>query len=203
MKKFFLSAICLTLALTCFSAQEQFGIRAGYNISNVHSSDFDSFNERSLFHIGFFSSYNLTDDVLIQPEALFTKKGTQYDYLFWGEVMTEKETYTYIEIPLLIKYSVEANWFSFQPYVGPSVGFLIRARSKNDVDISKYMKKVETGLNFGFDWVINHRITHKVTTNKYFFGVRYNLGLSNIDDVKDIDLNLKNRTLMFNFGGLF
>ncbi len=157
-------------------------------------------NERKLgFSGGLFLNYAFTEMVSVQPELLFTMKGTKHEQL-------ENTGYhlTYIEIPILAKLSLPTE-AAFVPhaFAGPSIGFLMDATEENvniESDVKEYFNNVEYGMvvGTGFDFLIGK--------GRLLLDARYSFSLSNIlEEEDDDDDELKNSgiTIMVGYGYTF
>ncbi|MDD4310449.1 MAG: porin family protein [Candidatus Cloacimonetes bacterium] len=220
MKNIILLIIALTMCVGALFAQTQFGIlptvgfQAGLNFCNVKQTmeatdendnhfDVDVTTDPKLaFHIGALMQLPLANNIIIQPELMYSIKGykTPNNEYFKGM------SYHYVQIPILCKYSVEIPDIKIQPYLGPNVGFLFIAwqetKNKNDFwdwtledDYFSYARdyrnSLEIGLSVGADAVI---------MNNIMVGLRYELGLTNT--FKKEYGNEKNRVIMLNLGYL-
>lgn len=198
----------LLLVFTGVYAQMSFGAKLGLNIANVSGDDVEDADAKIGFHVGGLMQYFLTDDILIQPELLFTQKGSQFEDSDkgdgWSEKYEMKSTYNYLEIPILAKYNFDMDNIKLQPYLGPALGILMNAKykvewketfngqsasgsSSGDIEDTE---DIEFGLVFGLDAIISEN---------FLVGLRYNLGLTDID--KDADV--KNNVFMISLGYLF
>ena len=82
----FLCALTLFLAATfgTLHAQDnnvntEFGVKGGFNMSNLTKDDnVDDNNILYGFNAGLYATLPISDFVAIQPEILFTTKGTEY-----------------------------------------------------------------------------------------------------------------------------
>ena len=81
--------------------------------------------------------------------------------------------------------------------VGPQVGFLVNAELEElgeTYDIEEDTNGVDFSLNFGLGYKLASGIN---------FSARYNLGLSNVFDFEDQDLDVKNSVFQFSIGYFF
>ena len=153
------------------AAGVQFGIKVGANMAKVSSDDlqdvFGTLKAKVGFTGGIFLAFNLGKVVTIQWEALYTMKGSSYEYTDLVDTYTGKLYSDYIEIPLLLKIKIPLP--GIQPFVfaGPSVGFKLRE------------KLVEEGEDVPLDEVL-------FKNNDYgaIFGAGFNLGRSFMIDVR-------------------
>jgi len=195
MKKITLSAIAL-MAFAFTQAQDlKFGAKAGLNLANL-TGDVEDTSMKPGFHVGGFVEIKFSDKLALQPELLYSLQGakTEYNYSF-GDMMSEssesKINLSYINIPVMLKfYPVEKLFLE----AGPQVGFLVSAKSKDeysitmdgtttsgseDVDVKDSFKSIDFGFNIGAGYEF---------TENLFANVRYNIGLSNIAEETEIDV---------------
>ena len=219
MNKVLIILLLLTVSVGVMYAQMRFGGRAGLNLANVGGdNDMEDVDNRIGFHLGVMAQHTLMPNMLIQPELIYTNKGyySEGTEVISGVSVDYEQTVKldYIEIPLLIKYDLPMNNMAIQPYIGPSLGFLLLAEveaeaSANGIsvsdteDIKDETSSIDLGLNLGVDAIVGKNI---------MVGLRFNLGLINLDDSKDEDDNSKsededptyfNRAIMLNLGFLF
>lgn len=207
MKRFILLALALTFCVSMVFAQYQYGIRGGINIAGIGGDDdVDDAESKFGFHIGGMMLYPINENFVLQPELLITQKGWKWEdsSTYYGSTYSwdEKATSWYMEIPVLAKYKYDLPSFQLQPYIGPSLGFLLSARYKieenEDGDTYEYdgdlkhTSALELGLNLGVDALFSEKI---------MAGIRYNYGLTNIFDDDDYS-DAKNRVWMLNLGYL-
>ena len=195
MKKITLSAIAL-MAFAFTQAQDlKFGAKAGLNLANL-TGDVEDASMKPGFHVGGFVEIKFSDKLALQPELLYSLQGakTEYNYSF-SDMMSEsyesKVNLSYINIPVMVKfYPVEKLFLE----AGPQVGFLVSAKSKDeysitmggtttsgseDVDVKDSFKSIDFGFNIGAGYEF---------TENLFANVRYNIGLSNIAEETEIDV---------------
>ena len=219
MNKVLIILLLLTVSVGVMYAQVRFGGRAGLNLANVGGdNDMEDVENRIGFHLGVMAQHTLMPNIIVQPELIYTNKGYTWEDTDTEDGITIKMESTvkldYIELPLLFKYDMPMNNMSLQPYLGPSLGFLMKAEveaeaSANGIsvsdteDIKDEISSIDLGLNLGVDAIVGKNI---------MVGLRYNLGLINLDDSKDEDDNSKsededptyfNRAIMLNLGFLF
>lgn len=182
MKKLFTSVLvalflCLVAGQTTAQAGIQFGIRGGGNAAKLTGADIQDLegtikNKVGLV-AGIFLAINIGKIVTIQPEVLYTMKGSQINDPL-GEY-TGKLYGDYVEIPLLLKIRIPTPGIQPAIFAGPSVGFKLREKFQlNGEDIpleesllenNDYGAIVGAGLDFGRHFMID---------------VRYSLGLKKV-----------------------
>ena len=151
MRKFFrVSALAaLALGATALTAQaqgaKQFGILAGVGFATMSGDDFDGLDlsTRTGFVGGFYFALPVAARMAIEPEVLYSMKGTQVNDF---DISLDND---YIEIPVLFKYNFND---AGGPYLlaGPAVAFSISCNeSAGDAEISCEDDGLSTTTTFG------------------------------------------------------
>ena len=55
----------------------KFGIKGGLNLTNLHSDNFSDSHLKTGFHVGVFSKIPVTPGFSVQPELLYSLKGSK------------------------------------------------------------------------------------------------------------------------------
>lgn len=177
------------------------GIKGGVNFTNLYVDDVDDENMKIGFNVGVFHRAQVSEHFGIQPELLFTQKGSELHYD--GGIVTGSGSYkfnmNYLELPVLFV----GSFGNFNLHVGPYAGLLVGAKIK-DVDDKGNVDDVEEldrddfntfdyglagGLGFDFPGGI--------------FGLRYNYGFAEIGDegiAGTVTRNSKNSALQIYIG---
>jgi hypothetical protein len=185
--KFLAFIAFIGLSLTNVQAQTnsnepQFGIKGGVNFSNIYDTEVDDNNVLTSFNAGVYGAFPVSDNISIQPEILYSRKGGEltYDNVFaTGETQFKLN---YIEVPVLLKVNITKN---LSVHAGPYFAYLIDAQVSNDAegdaldfeetydndDFNKFDVGISGGIGFDFD--------------SLGIGVRYNYGLSTIGKERD------------------
>lgn len=173
---FFLIAAMLLITSAAFSQGLKLGIKAGANIGKI---DGKSFREEFKYgyHIGGFAEIKLSKKFALQPEVLWSQvnsdTSSQFSQIYQLKNLDNVKL-GYLSIPLLLNYKV-ANFLSLQ--AGPQFGILVdksRTTLQNGGDA---FKKGDFSMMGGAQIKLaNFRI----------YG-RYNIGLSNINDIDNKD----------------
>lgn len=153
------------------------GIKGGLNVSNLYVDDVTDENARFGFHAGLYAQIFSSEVFAIQPELLYSTKGSKntYDDLVFGEGDV-KFNLNYLEVPVLavIKLGTAAEL-----HFGPYWSYLLAANIDVDGDTDTFEELDRdsfrswdfglaggVGLNFGSTQI----------------GVRYSKGLRKIAD---------------------
>lgn len=177
------------------SRSSNFGFNVGLNMAN---QDFVLSNKgRTGFAFGCFMTVPVGDNLDIQPEALFSMKGSKWEEL--GGTLTYK--LTYLEFPVLCKYTFPTSG-STKPFAfaGPSLGILMSANGELEVvgagSVDESIKELYNGTDFGFVFGGGVKLGQNASID-----VRYVKGLSNIANSTQLPgVEIKNSTLSFMLG---
>ncbi|MFG6685449.1 porin family protein [Mariniflexile sp. HNIBRBA6329] len=155
----------------------QFGIKGGANFSNLYTDDVDDNNVLTSFNAGIYTTFPLNDFIAIQPELLYSRKGSElvYDNAFASG--TAKFKLNYIELPVLLKINLAKN---LNIHAGPYFAYLVDAQITNESDSGSFdfeenydnddFNKFDTGIAAGVG----------IDLDKVGIGLRYNYGLSTV-----------------------
>ncbi|MDE7073858.1 MAG: PorT family protein [Odoribacter sp.] len=174
------------------------------------------------FKIGVIYDWGLSESFYIQPGLYFTTRGAKLeekeaeeDYSYKYE---EKWKMNYLQLPILASYRIalsdKVKWqFNAGPYFACGLGGKVKWESsesydgESDTEKGDYkifgtageddeeekggLKRFDAGLSFGTG----------VSINKFYIGLSYDLGLSNIADKKQWeDSKLRNRNFSIGIG---
>ncbi|UOR04299.1 PorT family protein [Hymenobacter aerilatus] len=192
MKKVLLSVLVAAgLSTTAAHAQGvRLGVKAGASLTSFTGKDVEGLDYKFGFHGGGVAELGLTDNFAIQPEVLFSMKGTKA-----SEMDELRINQSYIDVPVLLK--LKADGFFFE--LGPQVGFLVGSKLKVDevsVDAKESFKKVDLGYAAGLGYQ---------AASGPMIGLRYNGGISNVGkDSFDIeDGKVRNSAFQLYVGYMF
>lgn len=166
------------------------GAKAGTNFATINSDNFDSFDNRTAFHVGLVAEFGISETFSFQPELLYSSQGSDYsDPGFEGTVKLD-----YLNVPLMTKFYV-GEGFSLE--VGPQMGFLLSAKDEGDgydIDMKDYVKGIDFGINVGVGYKLDAGLN---------FGARYNLGLTDVNDGYEEGGTYKNGVFQISLGYFF
>jgi len=185
MKRIILTAMLAMGALTVVNAQEiSFGAKVGGQLTNLVGDDIEGQQAKIGAYGGVFVNFGLTEDILIQPELLFSMQGTKVE-----DNHDARLNYNYLNIPVMFQYKLTDEIYG---EFGPQLGILLKAEGKNDietVDLKEVSETINLGLNFGFGYIME---------NGLGINARYGLGLSSVIDVDDDDdIDIKHSVISF------
>jgi Outer membrane protein beta-barrel domain len=155
----------------------KFGIKGGVNFSNLYTDNVEDNNVLTGFNAGVFAKLPITETFAIQPELLYTTKGSELKYNNAFVNGTSTFRLNYLELPVLLVINLTNN---FNLHAGPYVAYLLDGKATNNAqgtlfDIENNLKnedynKFDTGLSVGVGF----------DTDQIGFGVRYNYGLQKV-----------------------
>lgn len=200
--KHVISILLLIFCGNTLQAQNNGGLKLGLNLANI-SAEYNGEKENSdMFTgilVGGYLNYSISDKLVFQPELLYSKLGgkqSEYDPDLQMNVNVVFK-FDYISLPLNLKYKVTDD---FSLLAGAQVGLLVGAKTGIDffgtsfsVDSKDQFKSLDFGLNVGASYSIK----------KFTLDARYTLGLSNIADFEETDIqdvSFKNRAISFSVG---
>ncbi len=168
-------------------AQEvELSAKAGMNVATLGSADM-GYVSRIGYHVGGMAEFITTPFFSIQAELLYSLQGAATDrsrqvYL----------NYHYLNVPLLAKaYFYEDASFE----IGIQYGLLLKAVDKNEFyaqDQSEFVKSTDFAGVFGLAYKLDEKFT---------FGLRYNLGISNTAKQKVVfEKRLTNKVFQMSIG---
>lgn len=187
------------LMTTTASAQGRaFGVKGGVNLATQRNSGGDDdggLTSRVGLVGGVFLTMPLVGPLELQPEGLFTSKGSRVDL----EGVKASLVADYAEVPVLVRFSRRGS-FTYYVAGGPAVAFLLRARSRTEfagateeIDISDQVNRIDVGVAMGGG----------VEIGSIVIDGRYTLGLQDIDKDKSDAIKTTNRAVSLTVGFKF
>lgn len=183
-----LSFVAFTTTLNAQNKEHsEVGLKGGLNFSNFYSEEVDDQNIRTSFHAGMYFKAALNQFLAIQPELLYSRKGstTQYDNVLTGDGEISNNL-DYLELPVLGVFNLTDN---INVHAGPYFAYLMSATLENESE----------NRNFNFVEDLNEedfeRLDYGIAAGVGFefetlrFGLRYNYGLSDIGKSQTYTLN--------------
>ncbi len=195
MKKLFLALSAALISMGAM-AQVEFGVKAGFDLTNFWGEDLPHGMKPS-YQAGLFMEYHFNDKVSIAPEVTFASQGGKFkigkdlfginvEALGLKDVDMTFNT-NYVNVPIMFKYYATP---SLSIDLGPQVGFNVYSKISGEgqsFDVKKNTKTVDFGVGLG--------ATYHVTENLFVQG-RYTMGLTNAFDQGD----MKNGNLQLALG---
>jgi hypothetical protein len=177
--------ILLLVASTPVRAQGvRFGLAGGINLSEINASGDEflnvAFGDKLEPTGGIFFVVPFADSLWLQPEALYSIKGTE------GELNGREGRIrlTYIEVPVLLRYAgPEDSTAKIHVFTGPYAAYLIRATSRirfrqitETVNVEDAFERLDYGWTAGVG----------VGVGGAQIDFRYSWGLPNIAEEQDL-----------------
>jgi len=197
-----LAALILTVGVSSASAQTSpsFGVKAGVNFANLDFSGDDvdvSFDQRMGLSAGAFVLAPMSETFGFQIEGLFSQKGAKFE----EEGFEESIEFDWFEVPVLARYTIPSSTnTSFHLFAGPSFGFKLGAKSKFEFDGEEEEEDVDDQFK-GFD--LGLVIGAGVDFGKFTIDGRYTHGFTDLNDVDDEIVEIKNRVFSIMAGFRF
>lgn len=168
----------------------EIGLKIGYNSSKFIGKDIPGKGVSNLpgFALGAFVSYNFNNKFSIQPELLFTTKGSRINTI--GDINLYN-FFIYLEMPILAKMRFLSGG-KIQPNIFCGPGLSIKTIAINDVGVLEDIN----GFDCGF--IVGAGIEYQ----RLSIDLRYEIGMVNFDKSAD-DIDLKNQTVSFLIGFTF
>ncbi|MBP7792487.1 MAG: outer membrane beta-barrel protein [Candidatus Goldbacteria bacterium] len=180
-----------------------FGLKAGLNLANLTGDDVAKDADMLMgFCGGAFVSYAFTPWFSLQPEVLYSQKGTSYEYASSESDYQSKESWNlnYVEIPVLAKFSIPTG-SAFTPviYAGPAISIKTGASIYNEKTISGITEKKTVNISevinsTDFSLVAGAGVEIKVGPGAITLEVRYDMGLTTIINNNDNPVKIDVKT---------
>ncbi len=175
MKKLLFLAVLLSLSIQGFSQKGTWGVRAGYNISNLDFKDAPIMENkhRNSFYIGFYGDFRLSNAVSVVPELQFSPEGANDERLHLD----------FIQMPVLFKFKLDKRW---RFGIGPQAA--LKSHKEGDM-IRNFHYSAIAGLEFKLNQM-------------FYIDARYSYGVTNIfDDI--VAAEAKNTNIQIGVGYQF
>jgi opacity protein-like surface antigen len=216
MKRILISAIAIFTFGIANAQDVKFGVKAGLNLATFSGDAVgEDVTMKAGFHAGGLVELKFTDKLSLQPEILFSQEGAKIVQKGFDGTVTYtdefKRNLSYVNIPVMLKYYPVGGFYLEG---GPQAGFLISAKSKNestetdlDGNLSRFSSETDVKDEYkSVDFAFNLGLGYDFTPN-WFAGARYNIGLSNINDLTGplaiYEVDRKNSVLSFSVGYKF
>lgn len=132
----------IALSFGTFAQSTDIGIKGGLNYAYIHGSDAINVSPSFTYHAGAFLKIGFTDFVAIQPEFLFSVKGSDDD--------SYSVDLNYLDLPILLKVKL-GDMFSL--HAGPQLSYLL-STNEDGVSLVKFeeqIKDFDLGVAGGFE----------------------------------------------------
>jgi len=170
-----------------------YGIKFGMNMANWYGKDVKDADANLKSKVGLvgggFFNMALMNNVSVQPEILYTQKGTVASAL--GVTLTTKADY--IEVPVLFKFSLPPrSGFSPNAYVGPAAAIKIRgvgvvkSGGNKEKDTIEDLATFDLGLAIGTGAEYAPNSSGFLGSAVLLLDVRYTIGLLSISTQENV-----------------
>lgn len=172
------------VVVSSIAQDRRMGVKGGLNLSNLYVDDVDDESARVGFHVGVYGQIFSTDAFAIQPELLYTTKGSETE---WGGLVDQKITFklNYLELPVLAVFKLGE---AAEIHVGPYISYLLNAKIDTEGDLGGSSDDLDrdnfNSIDFGLSGGVG------LNFGAVQVGARYNLGLSEIADSDAAELVL-------------
>jgi Outer membrane protein beta-barrel domain len=168
----------MSVVTNIYSQSTSMGIEGGINLANISTTPVFNTTSKTGFTVGGFADIGVSKVVSIKPGVRYIMKG----YTFQNQLGSYTESYSYIEVPLMIKAKIPLN--QVKPYfeAGPTISMQLSANGEatnngqvQTEDNTAFYNTIDFGLYFGSG------VEFRVAPNMDLFtGFGYGFGLTNI-----------------------
>jgi hypothetical protein len=166
-----------SLSSTDLFAQMRAGIKGGLNVSNLYVNEVDDENARYGFNLGVYGQVLSSDVFALQPELLFSTKGSKVEYGGNFFDQTIKYNLNYLDLPVLAVFKLGE---SAEIHVGPYVSYLLGANISHDGDLGSGIDEIDKDHLKSFDYGLSGGFG--LNFGNLQVGARYNYGLAKLAD---------------------
>lgn len=194
MTKLFLTA---AIAISSVSFAQQFGAKAGMNVSSISNDGFDDTKSKVGYYAGVFVNMPVSETFSIQPEVLYNNLGSKVSTTVLGTTYSSTLNLDYIAVPVMFQYKATPMFYL---EAGPEFGFLVGAKQKYDNGSSSATSTLDkedfNNFNLGMGLGLGFDITKNVGIN-----ARYVAGFSDVTKPSsDPSTDAKNKNNTFQVG---
>ena len=125
-KKLFLTA---AVAVSSLTFAQQFGAKAGMNVSTISDEGFDDTKSKVGYYAGVFMNVPVSESFSIQPEVLYNNLGSKVSSTVSGTTYSSTLNLDYVAVPVMFQYKATPQFYL---EAGPEFGFLVNAKHKLD-----------------------------------------------------------------------
>lgn len=218
MKTSFIASVVFLLLITAGNqtkAQEQqtsteiglvgkFGLKGGLNFTNMYIDKVGDDKMKVGWHAGVFAKVPLAKGVSLQPELLYSNKGSKLNYtdqlIGVGEY---RFNLNYWELPVLLSFNIAEN---FHINAGPYIAYLSKADITDINENGTVDQLVKLNEDSFKRWDAGAAAGIGFDVEKFTLGARYTLGLTKINNsslLSQLAPNSKNSALNIFIGFSF
>lgn len=171
-----------------------YGIRLGLNIAGI-GGDYIDLDSKTGMNLAGVVGLRLSDTtpLFIESGLYYTERGAKKD--------KAKVGLTYLELPLLIKYGIQAtDDISVLPYVGPYFSYGIAGKQKIPADLNDGEAYNRSSYKHFNHWDMGFKIGCGAEYDKLYAELGYQFGVANIAKENPADLDASGHALYLNIG---
>jgi hypothetical protein len=205
--RLFVVVVVLSMATETFA--QTFGVRAGFNLSNMVAKDDDNtysddFKMKPGFQIGVTAEFPITDIFLFETGLILTTKGFKLSESEDGVDYEGTLSLMYFEIPITGKAVYEVGDLQIYGIFGPYIGFGLSGKSKYEAGGDSSDETINWGSDANEDdfkrFDLGLIIGAGVEIQAFQVGISYGFGLINISPESDGGYKDQNRVLAITVG---
>lgn len=149
----------------------------------MYVDEVDDENARFGFNLGFYGQVLSSDVFALQPELLFSTKGSKIEY--GGNLFdqTIKYNLSYLDIPILAVFKLGE---SAEIHIGPYVGYLLGASITHEGDLGNAVDEIDRDHLKPFDYGLAGGFG--LNFGNVQVGARYNYGLAKLADSDEAEV---------------
>lgn len=181
MKKIIPVLLIALLISTPAMAGTSFGVTGGLNLSKFSGEDInEDMNDMKMgIALGGYANIGITPMFSIQPELLYSMKGSKYTMETATDTTERTTKMNYIEMPILFKVTPPmAGMMSPELFLGPYFGYNITAES----EVNGTTSDIDSVKAFDYGLVAGAGVGFSAGPGTINLNGRYEMGLSSIDD---------------------
>jgi hypothetical protein len=180
MKKLIITSLFLScVSMAGFSQGISVGLRAGLNMATITGKGVANVNFKAGGFGGAYLTAMLGGKIGIQPEALFSMQGYS--------VTGGNYTFNYVNIPVFVRFNVAKI---INIHAGPQFGLLLSAKVKptggSSTDVKDNYKSSDIAAVIGAGVELPFKLNA---------GIRFNVGLTDINNITGSTATIKNTML--------
>jgi hypothetical protein len=165
------------------------GVKGGLNFANLSASQSLSanYNNRTGYHFGAYALIKL-GKIGIQPELLYSKQGSSVSV----NTTNYDANYDYINVPIIVKlYTVAGINLQLGPQFGFATSKQLKAATASAPSYNDAIKGSDISAAMGLGWDLPFGLS---------IDARYNLGLTNNNNIAGATGEVKNQVIMISAG---
>lgn len=194
---------CTLMALDTNAQSMKSGIKGGLNVSNLYVDDVEDEDARFGFHAGIFAQYPIGEFFAIQPELLYSNKGSKATYDVLGLTGDYQLNLNYLDLPVLAVFKLGE---AAEIHAGVYLAYLLAASTSTEGDFGDDYEELDKDHFNSFDFGLVGGFA--MNFNPVTIGLRYNYGLNQLSDsdiadtvLGDSKNSLAQIYVAFNFSG--